>query len=103
MLQVSIDHRKLGVDIRKSISQRRAGSEADATRNIDDPGKSLSILVLRACLQSHPAQNLKLKELRIAIHSEALRRAASSHSKPMLKYIRSWRNDIFILMNCLCG
>ena len=85
----------------KVISLRSAGSEADATRKIDDPDKSLSILVLSVCLQSHPAQNLMLKELRTAIHSEALRQAASSHSKLMLKYIRSWRNDMFILMNCL--
>ena len=84
----------------KVFSLRRAGSETDATRKIDDPGKSLSILMGSECFQSHPAQNLRLKELRFAMHSEALHQVAPSQSKPMLEYIRSWRNDIFILMNC---
>jgi hypothetical protein len=86
---------------RNVLSERRAGSQADATRKIEDAGKSLSILMLSARLPSHPAQNVEFDEIRIAIHSVALRQAASSHSKPMLEYIRSWRNDIVILMNCL--
>jgi hypothetical protein len=83
------------------MSQRRAGSDADATMKIDDPGKTLSILMPSACLPPQPAQNIKFKEILIAIHLVALRQAASSHSKPMLEYIRSWRNNTFILKNCL--
>jgi hypothetical protein len=87
--------------MQKEKSQRRAGSQAAATRKIEDPEKSLSILLLSACLPSHPAQNVEFNDIRILIHSGALRQSASSHSKPMIEYIRSWRNDIFILLNCL--